>query len=155
RIKRTTPSPFGIAHGLTFGDGTRNGSGSIARLDAVEDAELIKWFPLSPVIQYGRQLLVHHLPRFFREPPPLHESVSYLYGWLCGYFAGDGCVSDSGAVMLDCADRGHLEHVRAVCTRLGIGTYGTTEQVRRGFQGREPSPLFRIIFMNSDLTEDF
>jgi DNA primase len=42
-----------------------------------------------------------------------------------------------------------------VCTRLGIGTYGITEQVREGFPGREPSSLFRIILINSDLTEDF
>jgi DNA primase len=155
RIKRTTPSPFGIAHGLTFGDGTRSGSGSMAQLDAVKDTELIKWFPLSLVTQYGRQLLVHHLPRFFKELPRLDESVSYLYGWLAGYFAADGCVSDTGMVMLNCADRGHLEHVRAVCTRLGIGTYGITEQVRCGFPGREPSSIFRIILINSDLTDDF
>ncbi|THV08737.1 DNA primase, partial [Nocardioides caeni] len=30
RIRRTTPSPFGIAHGFTYGDGTLNGTGSMA-----------------------------------------------------------------------------------------------------------------------------
>jgi DNA primase len=57
--------------------------------------------------------------------------------------------------MLHCADRATLEHVRAVCTCLGIGTYGITEQVREGFPGREPSSLFRIHFVNEDLTEEF
>ncbi len=33
RVRRTTPSPFGIAHGITFGDGTRSGSGTVAQLD--------------------------------------------------------------------------------------------------------------------------
>src|SRR5712691_3884244 len=80
RVKRTTPSPFGIAHGVTFGDGTRSGTGSMAQLDAVKDVELLKWFPVSMVTQHGRQMLVHHLPRFFKELPPLDESVSYLVG---------------------------------------------------------------------------
>ena len=155
RVKNTTPSPFGIAHGLTFGDGTRSGTGAMAQLDAVKDAELLKWFPISTVTQHGRQLLVHHLPRFFKELPPLDESVSYLYGWLAGYFAADGCVSTTGTVILSSGDRVVLEYVRMVCTRLGIGTYGISEQSRVGFEGREPSSLFKIVFIDSDLTEEF
>ena len=155
RVKQTTPSPFGIAHGVTFGDGTRSGSGSMAQLDAVEDVELLKWFPVSMMTQHGRQLLIHHLPRFFKELPPLDESVSYLYGWMAGYFAADGCISTTGTVMLNSARRDELEYVRLVCTRLGIGTYGVTEQVRVGFPGMEPSSLFRIILIDSDLTEEF
>ncbi len=155
RVKQTTPSPFGIAHGLTFGDGTRNGTGSMAQLDAVKDVELLKWFPVSMVTQHGRQMLVHHLPRFFKELPPLDESVPYLYGWLAGYFAADGCVSTTGTVMLNSANRDELEYVRSVCTRLGIGTFGVTEQIRVGFEGRAPSSLFRIILVASDLTDEF
>ena len=155
RVKQTTPSPFGIAHGVTFGDGTRSGSGSMAQLDAVKDVELLKWFPVSMMTQHGRQLLIHHLPRFFKELPPLDESVSYLYGWLAGYFAADGCISTTGTIMLNSARRDELEYVRLVCTRLGIGTYGVTEQVRVGFPGMEPSSLFRVILVGSDLTEEF
>jgi DNA primase len=74
---------------------------------------------------------------------------------LAGYVAADGHVAKDGTVMLHCADRATLEYVRAVCTRLGIGTYGITEQVREGFPGRQPSSLFRIHFVNEDLTEEF
>ena len=155
RVKQATPSPFGIAHGVTFGDGTRSGTGSMAQLDAVKDVELLKWFPVSMMTQHGRQMLVHHLPRFFKELPPLDESVSCLYGWLAGYFAADGCVSATGTIMLNSAKRDELEHVRLICTRLGIGTYGVTEQVRVGFEGRDPSSLFRIILVGSDLTDEF
>jgi DNA primase len=155
RVKRATPSPFGIAHGVTFGDGTRSGTGSMAQLDAIKDVELLKWFPVSMMTQHGRQMLVHHLPRFFKELPPLDESVSYLYGWLAGYFAADGCVSATGTVMLNSAKRDELEYVRLACTRLGIGTYGITEQIRVGFAGRQPSSLFSIIITDSDLTEEF
>jgi DNA primase len=155
RVKRTPPCPFGIAHGITFGDGTRYGSGSIAQLDPAKDASLLKWFPHSLVSDNGRSLVVRHLPRFFKELPPLDETVSYLYGWLAGYVAADGHVAKDGTVILNCANRATLEYVRAVCTRLGIGTYGVTEQVREGFPGREPSSLFRIHFVNEDLTEEF
>jgi DNA primase len=154
-VKRTSLCPFGIAHGITYGDGTRYGSGSIAQLDPVKDASLLKWFPHSFVSDNGRSLVVRHLPRFFKELPSLDESVSYLYGWLAGYLAADGHVAKDGTVMLHCADRQTLEYVRAVCTRLGIGTFGITEQVREGFPGREPSSLFRIHFVNEDLTEEF
>ena len=155
RVKQTTPSPFGIAHGITFGDGHRNGTGTTAQLDPIKDAPLLKWFPNSFVTEREDRILVHHLPRMFKEVPPLDESVPYLYGWLAGYVAADGHVAKDGTVMLHCADRETLEYVRAVCTRLGIGTYGVTEQVRVGFPGREPSSLFRIHFVNEDLTEEF
>ena len=46
-VKVTTPSPFGIAHGFTFGAGSLNGTGSVAQLDPVKDAQLLKWFPNS------------------------------------------------------------------------------------------------------------
>ena len=155
RVKGLTPSAFGIAHGITYGDGSILGSGSRAELDPVKDAPLLKWFPHSRVTQRGPHLRVYDLPRFFKELPPLSESVSYLYGWLAGYVAADGHVAKDGTVMLHCADRETLEYVRAVCTRLGIGTYGVTEQVREGFPGREPSSRFRIHFVNEDLTEEF
>jgi DNA primase len=154
-IKQVTPSPFGIAHGIVYGDGSRLNGGSIGQLTPGKDAQLLKWFPNSVVAQREDRLQIFHLPKFFKELPPLDESVSYLYGWLAGYFAADGHVSKDGTVMLNCAVRSTLEYVRAVCTRLGIGTYGITEQVREGFPGREPSSLFRVHFVNNDLTESF
>jgi len=155
KIKNTTPSPFGIAHGICFGDGTRLNSGSMAQLDAIKDTELLKWFPNSETAQHGRQIRIHHLPGFFKTLPSVDESVSYLYGWLAGYVAADGHVAKDGTVSLNCADRDVLEFVRTVCTRLGIGTYGITEQVREGFPGRSPSSLYRVHFVSEDLTEEF
>jgi DNA primase len=155
RITRTTPSPFGIAHGFTYGDGTRNGTGSMALLCPPKDLAMLKWFPNSHTSASGDNLLIHHLPRFFKERPPVDESVSYLYGWLAGYFAADGCVAADGTVMLNSADRDDLEFVRLLATRLGIATYGITTQVREGFPGREPSELHRVHFVNEDLTEAF
>ncbi|MFC6286755.1 DNA primase [Nocardioides sp. GCM10027113] len=154
RIQRTTPSPFGIAHGFTYGDGTRSGTGSLAKLCPPKDMAMLKWFPNSHTTETEGNLLVHHLPRFFKELPPIDESVSYLYGWLAGYFAADGCVAADGTLILNSADRGSLEFVRDVCTRLGIATYGITTQSRVGL-GTEASDLHRVHFVNEDLTEDF
>jgi DNA primase len=155
RIQRTTPSPFGIAHGFTYGDGTRSGTGSMALVCPPKDAAVLKYFPQSHTTASGPNLLVHHLPRFFKELPDRDESVSYLYGWLAGYVAADGCVAADGTVMLNSADRADLAFVRDVCTRLGIGTYGITTQSRVGFPGREPSDVHRVHFVNDDLTPEF
>ena len=156
-VRRTTPSPFGIAHGITYGDygdGSRDGSGSKAYLAPGKDAQLLKWFPNSEATQRADQVLViRHLPAYFKQLPPLNESDSYLYGFLAGYLAADGHVSKDGTVMLNCASRKTLEYVRAICTRLGIGTYGVTEQVTEGFPGGRPSSISRIHFLNEDLTE--
>ena len=56
-IRRTTPSPFGIAHGITFGDGHRNGSGSIAQLDPVKDAQLLEY----KCVEFVEELMYGHL----------------------------------------------------------------------------------------------
>src|SRR6266516_4536240 len=128
-VRRTTPSPFGIAHGITFGDGSRNGRGSMAQLDPIKDVQLLKWFPNSLVTDYPDRLLVHHLPAFFKELPPLRESGPYLYGFLAGYLAADGHVAKDGTVMLNCASRATLKYCRAIYPRLEIGTSGVPEQV--------------------------
>lgn len=155
RIWATTPSPFGIAHGFTYGDGTRSGTGSMAKLCPPKDLAMLAWFPNSHTSTTEGNLLVHHLPAFFKELPPLGESVPYLYGWLAGYFAADGCVAADGTVILNSADRASLQFVRDVCTRLGIGTYGITTQSRVGFPGREPSDLHRVHLIAEDLTAAF
>jgi DNA primase len=154
RIARSTPSPFGIAHGFTYGDGTRSGTGSMALLCPPKDLAMLKWFPNSHTTASGDNLLVHHLPRFFKDLPDRHESVAYLLGWLAGYFAADGCVAADGTVILNSARRGDLEFVRDICTRLGIGTYGITTQLRTGF-GEEPSEIHRVHLVNEDLPEEF
>ncbi|MFN8027264.1 MAG: CHC2 zinc finger domain-containing protein, partial [Acidimicrobiia bacterium] len=156
-------SPFGIAHGITFGDGSRLNRGSVLDLHGDKDAQLLKWFPHNEVRTYERTSITgtkHHylkvfdLPAFFKERPSLDESPSYLLGWLAGYFAADGCVASDGTVTLNSAHRENLEFVRDLCTRVGLGTYGITEQRRVGL-GDEPSSLFRVHFINEDLTEDF
>ena len=153
-------SPFGIAHGIAYGDGTQFGPAVALDLHGEKDAQLLKWFPLNQTYSIdqgdGKTFTkVLDLPNFFKERPSLNEATTYLAGWLAGYLAADGHVAKDGTVMINSADRTDLEFVRDVCTRLGIATYGVTEQRRAGFDGREESSLFRVHLVTSDLDERF
>lgn len=160
-IGATTPSPFGIAHGVVFGDGTRSDRrhGSWINLWGDKDAQLLRYFGAcrtSPVKTdegvEGVQVL--DLPSTFRDLPSRDESVSYLYGWLAGYFAADGHVSKQGQAVLDSASLDHLQFVQALAVDLGISTYGISERERVGY-GDEPSTIYRMQFVNSSLRPNF
>jgi DNA primase len=153
-------SPQGICHGITYGDGSRFAGAASVDLHGDKDAQLLKWFPLNRTYSLtshtGKPFLkVLDLPKYFKDRPSLDEAPTYLAGWLAGYIAADGHVSKDGTCMLNSADRNDLEFVRRVCTRLGIGTYGITGQERVGFEGREPSTLYRVHFIAEDLDERF
>ena len=158
------PSPFGIARGIVFGDGTLLNGGSVALLYGGKDRELLKWFPLNATYSHPDRITVTDLPAYFKtELPPLTESLSYLYGWLAGYFAADGDVAADGCISLNSSRREHLEHVRDLCTRVGIGTYGIREYVRTGFpdvqradgQVGYTGPMHRLTLMGGDLPPEF
>ncbi|MBO4209715.1 DNA primase, partial [Micromonospora echinofusca] len=158
------PSPFGVARGIVFGDGTLFNQGSVALLYGGKDAELLKWFPLSHTYERHNALVVTNLPAYFKtELPSLDESLSYLYGWLAGYFAADGDVAADGCISLNSSKREHLEYVRDLCTRIGVGTYGIREYTRTGFKDYQrpdgelgcTGPIYRLTLMGSDLLEEF
>jgi len=65
------PSPFGVAHGFTFGDGTLASEGARAYLDPRKDAELLPFFGTCMTDDRGSQLVVRQLPRFFKRFPSL------------------------------------------------------------------------------------
>lgn len=137
----TTPSPFGIAAGATFGDGSRTRWSAHLNLHGKKDAELRSYFAASRIDEspsgqerYSEPFVrVLDLPRSWKDLPSLDEGESYLYGWLAGYFAADGCVSTSGSAMMTSHTKAHLEHFRTIANRVGIGTYGiaTSERTKR------------------------
>ena len=162
-------SPFGIAHGVVFGDGTageksttRTTSGWID-LYGHKDAALARYFSMCPQTsryEHGQDVIrVACLPRFFKNPPPLTEAKSYLYGWLAGYFAADGRVNAKGkTISIASSVRANIELVRDVCAIIGIGTYHLTEgqQTIRKKDGEDKHfPSFRINMMSAHLSADF
>lgn len=152
------PSAFGIARGITFGDGTKpsgpwNPPASVT-LCGDKDHQLLRWFPLSPrreVAEVG--IIVCDLPRDWKDKPQLTEAKSVLLGWLAGYFAADGTVS-RGEAKLSSARRDNLEFAADVAVRLGIGTGPIRLESRQGL-GSEASELFTLPIVLQTLRSDF
>ena len=91
-------SPIGVAHGVTFGDGTPTRDQARVALFGEKNISLLRFFPEARVSSLMTPagipgLLVVDLPLFFKRPPPLDEAPSYLYGWLAGCLAADGSVT--------------------------------------------------------------
>lgn len=153
-------SPFGIAHGICFGAGTLLNGLGVVDLHGEKAADLARWFPLCRSMPEfsatgAPYLKVLDLPASWKRLPSLDDSVNYLAGWLAGYLATDGHVSKDGTVMLNSSERAHLEFVRDVCTKLGIGTYGITTQWRVGLGQTEATALHRVHLITGDLDERF
>ena len=133
------PSAFGIAHGVCFGDGTTGSDneshGTYLYLCKPKDAQLERFFLASHRTEAPERgehgaIRVADLPRAYRRAPDLNESLTYLYGFLCGYFAADGDVTDKGTVRIASSERQNLELVQSVCAILGIGTF----EISQGLQ---------------------
>jgi hypothetical protein len=154
------PSVIGIQHGLVWGDGTNSGSRKTSTLSLFgeKDAQLLKYFaehPQRPINRSVGGVEVWNLPYHFKSLVPLNYDRPYLYGWLAGYFAADGCVSNSGACIIRSANEASLKHVRDVCHILGIETSQVTSSVR-GENSYKPGAIhYTIILKAGDLAEDF
>jgi DNA primase len=168
-IRQSTPSTFGIAHGITYGDGARRslrgstvGTGAYVDLWGEKDAQLLRYFndsayePIKTPNGSGVEgMRVKNLPGYFKDRPSLDESIPYLYGWLAGYFAADGDVTKAGSPSLNSARREDLEFVRAVADRLGIVTGEIREYQRVGIGQTVATPVYRLAFMRSRLRPQF
>jgi DNA primase len=153
--RRVRPSALGIAHGVTFGDGSTHRAQAYVTLSGAK-AELLPYFGRSHVLTDHRgDPRVCDLPFLFREKPSLNEAPSYLFGWLAGYFAADGTVDKRGSTAsLSSAARENLEFVRVLAEHLGIGTYGIRQRMRLG-TGTVPTALYTMSFCMATLTADF
>jgi hypothetical protein len=143
-------SPFGIAHGIMFGDGSGE------RLPLVGDnRELATWFPLNLSHEWRGQIVVSGLPHAWKEPPSLTESPPYLRGWLMGYFAADGTCTTTGVARLSSTRLAHLLAARDVAARLGIGTMPIRASVRIANLTGKGSTLYTLNLVRSTLTPSF
>lgn len=151
------PSPFGIARGFTYGDGTRDHKGSVARFYGHKDQDMRRWFEHCRTWTNEDETITsaYGLPAYFKDKlPSLDEEPSYLFGWLAGYFAADGCVADDGDATLHSAKRSNLEYVQNLCIRLGVGTFDIGTVNRKGITG-EFSDMFSLRLMTKTLPENF
>lgn len=167
-------SPFGVARGYVYGDGHRE-SRHLRSSGCAVNVHRKDWDGILPYFEGCRRSTVRQhapgefganvsptedsdfvkvtdCPSYFKQVPDLHESPSYLMGWLAGYFAADGSVSKT--VSISSADRSSLEFVADVCARVGIGTQPITSRSRVGIRGIE-SDLHQITLLKSTIPEWF
>lgn len=153
--RRTRTSPFGIAAGAVFGDGTADPNGSTIDLFEGKQEFLLAYFAdcaWKPVKRDGyNQTMLHitDMPASWKRRPSLDEGYSFLLGWLAGYIATDGTVDETGAVSLSSARRGDLEHAAAVANRLGIAAHPIVTQSRVGINQTKASDLHKIQFVGA------
>ena len=150
-----SPSPYGIIAGIVFGDGSVCNNVGQVRLCGEKDSQLLKYFLTPRIYNYDGDIIIGNLPKFFKEKPSLDMDKSYLYGWLAGYFAADGCVSSSGQIRISSSNKNNLLFVRDVLVKLGIGYSPIIQQDRIGIGQTEESPLYSLNIMGCDLKEDF
>lgn len=159
---RVHASPFGVAHGFVVGDGSSPKNErhcSHADLHGEKDAALAPYFALCPRQDFPdiAQGFVRFtaLPNYFKQLPSIHENLSYLLGWLMGYFAADGTVTSAGQCRITSTRRENLEFVRDACAVLGIGTYNIAPMDPGRTSYPNAAVSYRIDLIRHTLDESF
>lgn len=150
---QVTPSPFGVAHGFFTGDGDK---GEHMRANFCGDKEaLIPYFTPANVTGSDKEKTTRGIPNAFRSLPSLDEPLSYLYGWLSGYFAADGNVDEHGRCTLSSTVKENLEFVREVLCVLGMPVNNIRYQDRVSNLTNELGRVYVITLSSEYLKEDF
>lgn len=152
------PSFVAVAQGFTFGDGSKETEGqspAYADLIGQKDRVMLRYFRgyRQTSIKCGEEQVprIKDLPRFWKELPPADESLSFLLGWLAGYFAADGNVSSSA--YLDSADWDALNFAKGILYRLGVRVSPIRTKDREGFG--EVRTLYTLAFDVKGLPDSF
>lgn len=148
------PSPFGVAHGFMIGDGQK---GVRARANFCGDkAALIPYFTPANISGNEKELQISYgIPNYFTGLPSLNEPVSYLYGWLSGYFAADGSVDEFGRCTISSTKYENLEFVRQVLCILGMPVNSIRYQDRISNLTNEMGRVYILTLSDEYLKEDF
>lgn len=149
--KPSNYSPQGVSHGISFGDGTNNHIYLIGE----KDKQLLKWFPLNRKSDAPEKnaIRVADIPEHYKELPNISWDRKYLLGWLMGYFAADGSVSN-GQITISSSKKSNLIFVQDVAAICGIGTY----DVRLSSSSsnyKEERELWQLTFMPDTLFPEF
>lgn len=148
-----TPSPFGVAHGFFIGDGYK---GDRPRANFCGDKiALIPYFSPCKITGNEHEYTTYGIPKYFNHLPELTETPSYLYGWLSGYFAADGCIDTKGRCTIASCNKEYLNFVRDVLCVLGMPVNEIRSQTRISNLTHEESTIFVLTLSTDYLKEDF
>lgn len=146
-------SPFGVVHGFFMGDGDK---GTAMRANFCGDKKaLLPYFTPGKVGGDDHELTTYGIPKCFKTPPDLHESPSYLYGWLAGYFAADGCIDVHGRCTISSTVRENLRAVQDVLCVLGMPVYEIKYQDRVSNLTGEMGRVYYMAISRQYLRDDF
>ena len=130
-IKNINPSPFGIAHGFTFGDSIvvkkSNHQNGVYLADGPKLNSMKKYFQHCDEVKGQNGSLFNGIPNYFKELPLLDENKSYLLGWLMGYFAAEGTIKSDGKVNITSTTKDTILFVQNLSLKLGIPTINIQE----------------------------
>jgi len=114
-------SHFGAQHGMFFGDGTRP-NGELHQFGDSVPVLRDLFGSLAAKVDHRREdeWVVRNCPRSWAQIPTSPDDVSYIYGFLAGYFAADGCVAETGSCSVSSARRSELEEVRRLFQAVGV-----------------------------------
>ena len=156
-LRNVRPSPQGIAHGIVFGDGSSTQYNAFVYLCGAKGEDLIKYFCLNPSWkdEAKNAMYVADLPHYYKKLPSLHETKSYLYGFMAGYFAANGSAQKNGQCKLACTDEKTIQAIRDICYNIGVGTYGVRKETRISNLTNREFTMFSITFMMHTLPEEF
>lgn len=162
RLSKINLSPFGISHGIVFGDGETVPNQNYANNLCLcgDKRELGKYFIDSFVgsneeLCEGGADYYGCIPNYFRHKPNILENKSYLWGWLAGYFATDGCIDDRGSLMINSFKKEDLEFVQDVFGVLGLSCGEICSQTYLSNLTNKECTCYKIFFNTYGLDESF
>lgn len=146
-------SPFGVAHGFFIGDGDK---GQQMRVNFCGDKDaLIPYFSPSKISGSEKERATYGVPKAFARLPDLSESPSYLYGWLAGYFAADGCIDVHGRCTISSTNPENLRFVQDVLCVLGMPINPIKFQDRESNLTGEMGRVYYMAISRHYLRDDF
>lgn len=148
------PSPFGIAHGFFIGDGYKSDIRPRANFCG-EKIALLPYFTPSNVTGNEREYNTLGIPQSYNHLPNLNETPSYLYGWLLGYFAANGCIDDKGRCTISSTYIDNLECVRNILCVLGMPVNEIRSQTRISNLTNDVSTIYILTLSSEYLKPDF
>lgn len=156
------PSPFGIAHGIVFGDGhTVKDENYCNNITLCGKKRILgDYFPKCFIssddnLCDGGSDYYSFIPNNFRNYPSIRENKSYLLGWLAGYFATDGCIDNNGSMMINSSSKEDLEFIQDVCGVLGIYCGEIKSQERVSNLTNKKSTIYKVFLSSKFFNEDF
>jgi ribonucleoside-diphosphate reductase alpha chain len=155
----------GIVHGIVFGDGSRN-LAKYCKTYSVwlfgAQRELAKYLPHAheytgqqPVLR-GALLGGGIRSQYeLKKLPPVSESSSYWYGFVCGYIATNGWVHTLGnSAGTDSCNIEDLEIIKSQLGRIGLLAHKISIVRKDSPYDGSSSPLYRLSFWKASISED-